>query len=75
MINQTPESLLKSVFCQDWFKPLQRELSKNVLQRRDSLVVMPTRRREIIMLLDSGDNFSRPVNCGFAADRLDEGPG
>lgn len=38
----TPESLLKSVFGYDQFQPLQREIIENVLQRRDTMVVMPT---------------------------------
>jgi len=37
-----PESILKSVFGYDTFKPLQREVMDNVLARRDTLVVMPT---------------------------------
>ncbi len=36
------ESLLKSVFGYDRFKPLQREVIENVLQKRDTLAVMPT---------------------------------
>jgi ATP-dependent DNA helicase RecQ len=38
----TPESLLKSVFGYDEFKPLQREVISNVLKKRDTLVIMPT---------------------------------
>jgi ATP-dependent DNA helicase RecQ len=38
----TPESILKSVFGYDIFKPLQREVISNVQARRDTLVVMPT---------------------------------
>jgi ATP-dependent DNA helicase RecQ len=38
----TPESILKSVFGYDTFKPLQREVIANVQARRDTLVVMPT---------------------------------
>lgn len=38
----TPESILKSVFGYDTFKPLQREVIDNVRARRDTLVVMPT---------------------------------
>lgn len=42
MVYPTPESLLKSIFGYDQFQPLQREIIENVLQRRDTLVVMPT---------------------------------
>jgi len=38
----TPESILKDVFGYDQFKPLQREVIANVLQRRDTLAIMPT---------------------------------
>jgi len=38
----TPESILKSTFGYDTFKPLQREVIANVQARRDTLVVMPT---------------------------------
>ena len=38
----TPESILKSIFGYDTFKPLQREIITNVQARRDTLVVMPT---------------------------------
>jgi ATP-dependent DNA helicase RecQ len=42
MLSPTPASLLKSVFGYDQFKPLQLEIIEHVLQKRDSLVVMPT---------------------------------
>ena len=38
----TPESILKSTFGYDAFKPLQREIIANVQARRDTLVIMPT---------------------------------
>ena len=38
----TPESVLKSVFGYDAFRPLQREIIGEVLARRDVLAVMPT---------------------------------
>ncbi len=38
----TPDSLLKSVFGYSTFKPLQREVIENVLQKHDTLVIMPT---------------------------------
>ncbi len=38
----TPESILKSIFGYDTFKPLQREIINNVQSRRDTLVIMPT---------------------------------
>ncbi len=38
----TPESILKSTFGYDTFKPLQREIIDNVQARRDTLVIMPT---------------------------------
>lgn len=38
----TPESLLKSVFGFDEFRPLQRAIIQNVLEKHDTLVIMPT---------------------------------
>ncbi|MFO7583423.1 MAG: DNA helicase RecQ [Anaerolineales bacterium] len=38
----TPESILKTTFGYDTFRPLQREIIENVLKRRDSLAIMPT---------------------------------
>jgi ATP-dependent DNA helicase RecQ len=38
----TPQSILKSIFGYDTFKPLQSEIIDNVLARRDTLVIMPT---------------------------------
>lgn len=36
------ETILKSTFGYDTFKPLQREIINNVMARRDTLVIMPT---------------------------------
>ena len=41
-MTSTPQSILKSIFGYDEFKPLQREIIENVLARRDTLVIMPT---------------------------------
>lgn len=38
----TSESILKTTFGYDTFKPLQREIINNVMARRDTLVIMPT---------------------------------
>ncbi|MBK9210518.1 MAG: DNA helicase RecQ [Anaerolineales bacterium] len=38
----TPETILKSTFGYDTFKPLQREIITNVQARRDTLVIMAT---------------------------------
>ncbi len=38
----TPESILKQTFGYEQFKPLQREVIRNVLDRRDTMAVMPT---------------------------------
>jgi ATP-dependent DNA helicase RecQ len=38
----TPEKILKDIFGYDTFRPLQREVIENVLNKRDSLAVMPT---------------------------------
>ena len=38
----TPESILKQTFGYEQFKPLQREVIQNVLDRRDTMAVMPT---------------------------------
>jgi ATP-dependent DNA helicase RecQ len=37
-----PASILKDTFGYDTFRPLQREVIENVLNKRDSLAVMPT---------------------------------
>ena len=39
---QTPETILHTVFGYQQFKPLQREVIENVLNKRDTLAVMPT---------------------------------
>jgi ATP-dependent DNA helicase RecQ len=41
-VPSTPENLLKLVFGYDRFKPFQREVIENVLQKRDTLAIMPT---------------------------------
>ena len=38
----TPQSILKKTFGYDTFRPLQREVIENVLNKRDTLAVMPT---------------------------------
>jgi ATP-dependent DNA helicase RecQ len=38
----SPESLLKTTFGYDTFKPLQREVIAHVLDRRDTMAIMPT---------------------------------
>ena len=38
----TSESILKSTFGYDTFKPLQREIINNVMAKQDTLVIMPT---------------------------------
>lgn len=42
MTQDQPEAILKTVFGYQQFKPLQREVILNVLQKRDTLVIMPT---------------------------------
>jgi ATP-dependent DNA helicase RecQ len=38
----TPQSILKTTFGYDTFRPLQHEVIENVLARRDTLAIMPT---------------------------------
>ena len=42
MTQDTPATILKTVFGYDQFKPLQHEVIQNVLHKRDTLVIMPT---------------------------------
>jgi ATP-dependent DNA helicase RecQ len=39
---QTAQELLKSVFGYDEFRPLQADIIENVLQKRDTVAIMPT---------------------------------
>ena len=39
---ETPRQILKSYYGYDNFRPMQEEIINNVLQRKDSLVLMPT---------------------------------
>jgi ATP-dependent DNA helicase RecQ len=41
-MSATPESILKDVFGYDSFRPLQREVIAHVLEKRDTLAIMPT---------------------------------
>ena len=41
-MTNTPETILKTTFGYDTFRPLQREVIDNVLNKKDSLAVMPT---------------------------------
>lgn len=41
-MTNSPESILKTTFGYDTFKPLQHEIINNVMARRDTLVIMPT---------------------------------
>ena len=38
----TPEKILKSVFGYEKFRPLQKEIIDNVLNKKDTLAIMPT---------------------------------
>ena len=40
--SQSPETVLHTVFGYQQFKPLQREVIQNVLNKRDTLAIMPT---------------------------------
>ena len=39
---QSPETILNTVFGYQEFKPLQREVIQNVLNKRDTMAMMPT---------------------------------
>jgi ATP-dependent DNA helicase RecQ len=42
MMTPGPEAILHSVFGYESFRPLQREVIQNILEKRDTLLVMPT---------------------------------
>jgi ATP-dependent DNA helicase RecQ len=42
MMSEQAQSILKSVFGFDEFRPLQAEIIRNILSKKDALVVMPT---------------------------------
>jgi len=41
-VQKSPHDILRTVFGYDQFKPSQREVIENVLQKRDTLAIMPT---------------------------------
>lgn len=41
-MSNNPQEILKNIFGYDEFKPLQREVIQNVLQKKDTLTIMPT---------------------------------
>lgn len=41
-MSNSPQSLLKSVFGYETFRPLQKDIIENVLKKQDTLVIMPT---------------------------------
>lgn len=41
-MTQTPEQILKACYGYDTFRPMQREIIQSMLDRHDSLVLMPT---------------------------------
>ncbi len=41
-MEKTPQTILKNIFGYNKFRPLQKEIIENVLQKNDTLVIMPT---------------------------------
>ena len=40
--NSSPENLLKSIFGYNEFRPFQREIIENILEKKDTLAILPT---------------------------------
>ncbi len=56
------------------FRPLQAEAMRAVVEHRDSVVVMPTRRRQVALLSGAGAVHAGNRRGRVAVDRADEGP-
>lgn len=42
IVEKTPQAILKNIFGYDSFRSMQHDIIANLLQKRDTLVVMPT---------------------------------
>ena len=59
----SPLHLLQTVFGYDEFRPLQAEIIENILDRRDTLIIMPTGRWKVIVLSTSSIAFRWINRC------------
>jgi ATP-dependent DNA helicase RecQ len=71
----TPESILKSTFGYDTFKPLQREIINNVHGAPRYARHHANRRRQVAHLPSARADDGRAHRCRLAFDRVDERSG
>ena len=75
----TIPSTLEDALVRYWgyttFRPLQREAMESVLAGRDSMVVLPDRRRQVALLPGAGRRAARARARRVSAHLVDEGSG